>query len=266
MSDLVLYESDGAVVTLTLNLPEQRNPISDIEMVEALLGAIARLEADPDVRAAILTGAGSAFSSGGNIKKMGEQGGLSDKLPARTRHNYRQGIQRLPLAFAKLEVPIVAAVNGPAIGAGCDLACMCDLRIAAASARFAESFVKLGIIAGDGGAWLLPRVVGFSKACEMALTGDTIGADEALACGLVSRVVPDGELMAAARALAERIAANPRYATRMTKRLLWEGRNVGLESLLEMAASMQAVAHATADHREAVAAFLAKRAPRFTGE
>jgi enoyl-CoA hydratase/carnithine racemase len=143
---------------------------------------------------------------------------------------------------------------------------MCDIRIAADTARFAESFVRVGLIPGDGGAWLLPRVVGFSKAAEMALTGDMIDAREALACGLVSKVVPDGELMDAARALAARIAANPPHAVRMTKRMLWEGQRVDLASLLEMAAPMQALAHTTADHSEAVDAFLAKRAPEFRGE
>jgi enoyl-CoA hydratase/carnithine racemase len=170
------------------------------------------------------------------------------------------------LAFERLDVPIIAAVNGPAIGAGLDLACMCDIRIAGQSARFAESFVKVGLIAGDGGAWLLPRAVGFSKACEMAFTGDTINADEALACGLVSRVVPDAELLAAARALAERIATNPAASLRMTKRLLIEGRQTRMDTLLEMAAAMQALAHSTADHREAVTAFLEKRKPNFSGE
>lgn len=267
MSELVIYAAVDGIVTLTLNLPEQRNPISDAEMIEAILAALARLERDGDARVAILTGAGTAFSSGGNVKKMaGPGGGLRDDLPARTRQNYRYGIQRIPLAFEALEVPVIAAVNGPAVGAGCDLACMCDIRIAGESAMFAESFVKLGIIAGDGGAWLLPRVVGFSKACEMALTGDPVKADEALACGLVSKVVPDRELMDAARDVAGRIAANPTHAVRMTRRLLREGQTMSLASLLEMAAAMQALAHATGDHEEAVKAFLDKRKARFTGE
>jgi enoyl-CoA hydratase/carnithine racemase len=143
---------------------------------------------------------------------------------------------------------------------------MCDIRIAGESARFAESFVKVGIIPGDGGAWLLPRVVGFSKACEMTFTGDTLNAQEALACGLVSKVVPDAELLAAAGAIAARIAANPPKAVRMTKRLMVQGRDMSLPALLEMSAAMQALAHTTADHREAVTAFLEKRAPQFTGE
>jgi enoyl-CoA hydratase/carnithine racemase len=196
---------------------------------------------------------------------MHEGGGLAGGLPAQTRRNYKLGIQRIPLAFDRLEVPIIAAVNGPAIGAGCDLACMCDVRIAGAGARFAESFVKLGIIPGDGGAWLLPRVVGYSKACEMAFTGDMLGADEALACGLVSKVVPDADLLAEARKLAGRIAANPPHAVRMTKRLIREGQHVQLATLLELSAAMQSLAHATTDHKEAVAAFIEKRKPEFKG-
>ncbi len=266
VNDAVIYEgaADG-VVTLTLNRPDLRNPISDKEMVEALLAALTRLDSDTSARVAILTGAGKGFSSGGNVKDMVMGGALNTGDPMATRRGYKDGIQRLPLAFRKLEVPVIAAVNGAAIGAGCDLACMCDLRIAGESARFAESFVKLGLVAGDGGSWLLPRVVGWSKAAEMALTGDMVDAQEALACGLVSKVVPDGELMDTARALALRIAANPGHAVRMTRRLLWESRESPLETVLEMAAAMQASAHHSADHAEAVAAFLEKRPPRFSG-
>ena len=266
MSDPVLYARDGAIVTITLNQPDLRNPISETGMVDMIVGAIERINADPSVRAAILTGAGSAFSSGGNLKKMQEAAETRAQAPALTPRYYKFGIQRIPLAFEKNDVPIIAAVNGPAIGAGLDLACMCDLRIAGESARFAESFVKVGIIPGDGGAWLLPRVVGYSKACEMVFTGDTLNAAEALSCGLVSRVVPDAELMSAARALAERIAANPPHAVRMAKRLVMEGRHVRMDTLLQMSAAMQSLAHATADHREAVSAFLEKRTPNFTGD
>lgn len=267
MSDAVLYEIDAeGIVTLTLNRPDLRNPITEPEVIDTLLAALERLEADPAARVAILTGAGKGFSSGGNIQEMRPGGNINAGAPVKTRIGYKRGVQRLPLAFAALEVPVIAAVNGAAIGAGCDLACMCDLRIASKSARFAESFVKLGLIAGDGGSWLLPRVVGWSKAAEMALTGDLIDANDALACGLVSQVVPDAELMDAARALARRIAANPPHAVRMTKRLLWEGRRADLATLLEMAAAMQAAAHTTADHAEAVDAFLAKRPPSFKGD
>ncbi|MEH6643440.1 crotonase/enoyl-CoA hydratase family protein [Vreelandella glaciei] len=263
---LVTYEQDvNGIITLTLNDPETRNAISDQPMIEALLAALERAEQDPDARVVVLTAAGSVFSSGGNIKKMGESGGLNDELPARTRRNYREGIQRLPLAFEALEIPVIAAVNGPAIGAGCDLTLMCDLRVAAQNASFAESFVKLGIVPGDGGAWLLPRVVGFSKACEMALTGDSVDAEEALRIGLVSRVVADDGLIDAAKALAQRIAANPTHAVRMTKRLLREAGSQRLDQILETSAAFQALAHATQDHKEAVAAMLERRPPHFTG-
>lgn len=266
-TDPVLYDrDDDGIVTLTLNLPEKRNPISDESVVEGLEAALARLDDDREARVAILTGAGKAFSSGGDLKAMKDGSGLRDPSPVRTRHNYKRGIQRLPLAFAACEVPIIAAVNGFAIGAGCDLACMCDLRIAGEGTRFAESFVKLGIIPGDGGAWLLPKVIGHAKAAEMALTGDMIDAQQALAWGLVSQVVPDDELMDAAKALAKRIAVNPAHAVRMTRRLLWEAKRSDLATILEMSAAMQAVSHTTADHDEAVDAFIEKRKPVFKGD
>ncbi|MQP68308.1 crotonase/enoyl-CoA hydratase family protein [Niveispirillum sp. SYP-B3756] len=265
MNDLILREEEGGIVTLTLNQPGLRNPISDQPTIDALCAAIEAADHDLNVRVVILTGAGTAFSTGGNLNAMRAGGGLNDPVAANTRRNYRNGIQRLPLLFEAIEVPVIAAVNGPAIGAGCDLACMCDIRIAAENAKFAESFVKLGIVPGDGGAWLLPRIVGFSKASEMAFTGDMLDAREALACGLVSRVVPAGELMAEVRALAGRIAANPPHAVRMTKRLIREGRMASLSAVLEASAAAQALCHATRDHHEAVDAFFDKRTPVFTG-
>lgn len=259
--DGLLCEDEGGVALVTLNRPDTRNPITDPEMVAALVALLGRLDADENVRAIVLTGAGSAFSTGGDLKQMASGTTLSDPLPARTRINYKQGIQRIPLAFEALETPVIAAVNGPAVGAGCDLACMCDIRIAGESARFAESFVKLGLVPGDGGAWLLPRIVGFAKACELALTGDMIDAHAALACGLVSAVVPDAELLPHVRALAARIAANPPHAVRMTRRLLRQSAGVDLAASLEMAAAMQALCHATDEHRAALAAFLGAGKP-----
>ncbi|MDP3675305.1 MAG: crotonase/enoyl-CoA hydratase family protein [Novosphingobium sp.] len=265
MTDILLRDLVDNVLTLTLNQPQLRNPISEPATIAALIDAVTAADADMDVRCVILTGAGSAFSTGGNIQTMREGGGLNDPAPVRTRRNYRNGIQRLPLLFEAIEVPVIAAVNGPAIGAGCDLACMCDIRIAGESAKFAESFVKLGIVPGDGGAWLLPRVVGFSMASEMALTGGMLDAQEALAAGLVSRVVPDAELLETARSLAARIAANPPHAVRMTKRLLREARLASLPTILEASAAAQALCHTTEDHAEAVSAFLEKRKPSFHG-
>jgi enoyl-CoA hydratase/carnithine racemase len=259
VSDLVIQEREAGIVTLTLNVPERRNPISEKPVVDALTNAVLEADSDPDTRAIILTGAGSAFSSGGDVRTMRVGGGVIGAHPAQTRTNYKTGIQRLPLVFDALETPTIAAVNGPAVGAGCDLACMCDIRIAGASAKFAESFVKLGLVAGDGGSWLLQRLVGYAKACELALTGDPVNADEALALGLVSKVVPDADLLPEAKALATRIAANPGYAVRMTKRLLKESQAASLAAILETAASMQAIAHEAPEHRALVEAFLNRK-------
>ena len=149
----ILTTQDGPIRTLTLNRPERRNPITDLAMVDALVGALQEADADGSVRAVILTGAGRAFCSGGDLRQMqpGPYSLIGDS-PEATRDNYRQGIQRIPLAMEALGVPVIAAINGAAIGAGCDLTCMCDIRIASHEARFAESFVKLGLIPGDGGA------------------------------------------------------------------------------------------------------------------
>jgi len=261
----LLHSRDGAVVTLTLNQPETRNAITDLAMVDAVEAACRDLQADDSVRCVILTGSGKAFSSGGNLKHMRDKTGTFAGSAGQIRDNYRRGIQRIPRALWDLDVPTIAAVNGPAYGAGCDLTLMCDIRIAAEEAVFAENFVKVGLIPGDGGAWLLPRAVGLSRAAEMAFTGDPIDARTALEWGLVSRVVPAGELRDAANALAARIAANPPHALRMTKRLMREGLHSRLDSLLEMSAAFQGAAHHTADHDEAVAAILDKRTPTFTG-
>ncbi|OZF56697.1 crotonase/enoyl-CoA hydratase family protein [Rhodococcus sp. 14-2470-1a] len=265
MTELLLTERRGDAVVWTLNNPESRNPISDIETVEAIEDAVSDVNRDPSVRVAILTGAGSAFSSGGNVKHMRDKEGMFGGSPAELRQGYRHGIQRIPKALYHCEIPTIAAVNGAAIGAGCDLALMCDLRIASTTATFAESFVKVGIIPGDGGAWLLPRAIGMARASEMAFTGEAIGAATALEWGLVSQVVEPGDLLGAAHALADRVAANPPQVLRMTKKLLREGQHQSLESLLELSAAYQAVAHTTADHAEAVDAMLSRRDPRFSG-
>ncbi|WP_066555654.1 enoyl-CoA hydratase-related protein [Croceicoccus bisphenolivorans] len=246
----------GAIRVITLNMPDKRNPLTGAAMLDALENALRAADAADAVRCVVLTGAGSAFSSGGDLNDMVPGGALVSEDPARTRDNYRTGIQRLPRLFESIEVPVIAAVNGAAVGAGCDLACMCDIRIAGQSARFAESFVKLGLISGDGGAWLLPAVVGYSQAAEMALTGDWVGAEAALAMGLVSRVVADADLMDMALDLARRIAANPPQATRITKRLLKRWRDASLDDVLDHAASAQALMHTTAEHRAAVDRFL----------
>jgi enoyl-CoA hydratase/carnithine racemase len=199
MSNVILYEQREAVVTLTLNKHDTRNAISEDEMVNAIVAACDQINADPSVRVVILTGAGTAFSSGGNVKDMKDKVGMFGGTATEIRDGYRQGIQRIPLAIDALEVPIIAAVNGAAIGAGCDLAMMCDLRIASEKALFAESFVKVGLIPGDGGAWFLPRAIGQARANEMSFTGEPVNAETALAWGIVSQVVAPEALMDAAR-------------------------------------------------------------------
>lgn len=263
MSDFLVYEQSGAVVTLTMNAPEVRNALTGNTAVDEFVAAIARINADPTVRVMILTGAGSAFSSGGNVKDM--QRFTTDAVtPAEIAQWYRGGIQRLPLALQQLEVPSIAAVNGPAVGAGCDLACMCDMRIASSAASFAESFIRVGLIPGDGGAWLLPRVVGKSMAAELTFTGRTLDAHEALRIGLVSRVVPPEQLLPQARALAGQIAEQPGAALRMAKKLLRESERLDFGPLLELSAGLQALAHKTPQHVEAVNAFVEKRKPDFS--
>jgi enoyl-CoA hydratase/carnithine racemase len=255
-------ESDGAILTVSMNQPDSRNALTGNTAVKEFVELCDNVRNDTGIKVIILTGSGPVFSSGGNVKDMKRY--FDDALtPDLIREEYRQGIQQIPLAMHRLDVPVICAVNGPAIGAGLDLACMCDIRLCSETATFAESFVRVGIVPGDGGAWLLPRAVGLAKAAEMAFTGEPISAQEALTCGLVSRVVSADKLLPTSRLLASRIAANPGTVLRMTKRLLREGQLASLEALLELSAGYQAIAHKTADHREAVTAFIEKRAPQF---
>ncbi len=164
-------------------------------MIEEIVDACQRVQDAESVSVLVVTGAGSAFSGGGNVKDMYKKEGMFSGDPNDVRQNYRKGIQRVTLAFQRLDVPAIAAVNGPAMGAGCDLTCMCDIRIASGKALFGETFVSVGLIPGDGGAFLLPRVVGFSKALELAVTCRVIDAAEALRIGLVSEVTPPEKLL-----------------------------------------------------------------------
>ena len=189
--------------------------------------AARRINEDRDVRCAILTGAGSAFSAGGNLKAMRERSGGFSGGGVHIRERYRNGIHRIIRALWGIEVPLLAAVNGPAIGLGNDVACLADIRIAADNAIFGATFLRVGLVPGDGGAWILPRVIGQSRAAELFFTADTIDAQTALAWGLVSKLVPADKLMDEARALAARICRQPPDVLRMTKKLMREGQTTG---------------------------------------
>ncbi|WP_108788985.1 enoyl-CoA hydratase-related protein [Erythrobacter sp. Alg231-14] len=264
MSDPVLYSRDDAVATVTLNRDDTRNSLSD-EVIAALLDAMAMAEADKSVSCVILTGAGKAFSSGGNLRDIGAMTAEKAMSPLDIEAWYKTGIQRIPLLMEQLTVPVIAAVNGPAIGAGNDLATMCDMRIASTKARFAESFLKVGIIPGDGGAWFLPRIVGYARAAEMLYTSEAINAEKALDWGLVSQVVEPDDLMDAARALAAKVVSNPPFALRKGKEIMLAAQRMGLEDSLAKAATTQGVLQQMEDHQEAVNAILEKRKPSFTG-
>ena len=263
MSLFLQIEREGGIVTVRMNHPDTRNALTTREQIQEFVDLCAELRRDMSVRVMVLTGNGSAFCAGGNVKDMHERGGIFAGSPYELRNTYRDGIQRIPLAIYELDIPVIAAVNGPAIGAGLDLACMCDIRLAAPKAIFAESFVRLGIVPGDGGAWLLPRIIGIPRASLMAFTGDAIDAAKALEWGLVEQVCTHETLQSEAQALARRIASNPGHALRLCKRLLREGQHMRLDSLLELSAAYQALAHHTEDHHEAVAAFVDKRDPNY---
>jgi enoyl-CoA hydratase/carnithine racemase len=265
MSDMnwVRSESQGPIAILTLNQPERRNPISNQGMVEALVSALEKADRDPALRVAILTGAGTAFSAGGDLQQLtaGHEDSLIGCDPGDTPMNYRQGIQRIPRCIENLGIPVIAAVNGPAVGAGCDLACACDIRIGSDRAMFSESFVALGLIPGDGGSWLLPRIVGFARATQMALTAERIDGQTALSIGLLSEVTTTEALLPRALELAQMIAEHPREAVRATRQLLRRSCQLTLDETLALAAAEQALAHEREEHRTALARWVDKIKP-----
>ena len=259
-------ELDGRIATLTLDRHDVRNELTGTHLADEIATVCAWLNTHETASVLILTGAGSAFCAGGNVKQMRdrETGAFAGDVYT-VQNKYRAGIQRMTLAMAGLEIPAIAAVNGPAIGAGCDLATMCDIRLAAEGAKFAESFINLGIVPGDGGGWFMQRRIPYQRAAELTFSGRMIDAAEALAIGLVLEVLPAAELLARAREMAASFAAKPPRAVRMTKRLLSYARRMDLPDYLDLCALMQGMAHNTADHEEAVAAFLEKRTPAFRG-
>ena len=262
---LLTLEKRGHVAILTLNRPESLNALGAPGDGEAVAATCEAVNGDPEVRCVVLTGAGRAFSAGGDVKAMKAREGAFAGNGVSIRDGYRRNIHRIVRSIYGLEVPAIAAVNGAAIGLGCDVACMTDIRIAADTARFGVTFLKLGLIPGDGGAWLLPRTIGMSRAAEMLFTGDVIDAQTAAAWGLVSRVVPADTLLGEAVALAEKIAAQPPHALRLAKSLLKQGQTTSYDTLMEMSAAAQAISHLTEDHMEGVDSILEKRPATFTG-
>ncbi len=260
----VLYEVADHIALLTLNRPEARNAYSG-DMVAALLDALDKAEDDPNVRCVILTGAGRSFSAGGDLKLMRDKAGMFAGDPVALRQNYRRLIQQIPRRMEAFDKPVIAAINGAAIGAGLDLTCMCDIRIASERAKFGQTFARLGLVPGDGGAFLLPRVVGFSRAIELALTGEVIDATRALAIGLVGEVVAPEEVVPRAREMATRIASNAPLAVRLTRRAYYQAWRQDLHQALETAAAYQGMVQNSQDHQEGVLALLEKRAPHFEG-
>ncbi|MRX48931.1 enoyl-CoA hydratase [Paracoccus sp. S-4012] len=261
----VIIEREGAIARVTLNEPKSRNALSG-PVLDLLLPFLENANADESLSCIVVTGAGPSFSSGGNVKDMRDgTHPMFTGAPHEMQEGYRRHIQRMPRAFHALDVPVIAAVNGTAIGAGLDLACMCDIRIAAPEATFAESFLRVGLISGDGGAWFLPRVIGRARAMELALTCRVLDAEEAERWGVVSQIVAADALVDTAMDLASQIAGFPPKSLRLNKRLLRQSAESDLDTALELAAAYQAIVQSSADQREAVSALLEKRVARFSG-
>jgi enoyl-CoA hydratase/carnithine racemase len=262
MADLEL-SLQGSVGTITLNRPEQRNAFT-FAMVREWAELLRDVRTDDAVRVVVLTGAGDkAFCSGIDLGSISNA--HASLTPLERKSQLHDEIHQVALALEALDKPVVASINGAAVGAGLDMALMCDLRIAARSARLSEGYIKVGLTPGDGGAYYLPRLVGTAKALELLLTGDMVGADEAHRIGLVNRVVDDADLGPATRALAEQIAGAPPVTVRMIKRATYQSARADLRTSLDLISSHFAVVAATADAAEALSAMREKRVPSFHG-
>ena len=256
----VLYEISDHIAVITLNRPRARNAFST-EMISLWTRYLQEARADETVRVVVVTGRGDTFCSGGDIRDMAE-----GKLQSWDMKRFLwDGVHRIALTLEDLDKPVIAAVNGAAMGAGMDMALMCDLRVCSDRARFAESYINLGVVPGDGGAYYLPRLVGSARALELLWTGEVLGADQALELGIVNRVAPHDRLLEEAFALAQKIAAKPPLAVRMTKRAVYQGLTSSLRAHLDSISSQLALLTETEDHMEAARAFLEKREPRFRG-
>lgn len=251
-------KTEAGVTTITLAEPEIRNAITGADMLENLLDALDEAEADADVAVVVIDADGPAFSAGGNVKDMAAREGLFSGSPSEMVERYRDTIQQLTRFLATTDLVTIASVEGPAVGAGFDLVLGCDLRFGSRNARFAHTFIEMGIIPGDGGAWLLPRVVGWQRATELALTARFITAAEAEKYGVLLEVVPDDKLNARVTEVARTIASKPRPAVTLAKRLLRQSRSMDLDGFLEFSAALQAIAHTTPEHETAVADYLAR--------
>ena len=281
-SGYVETERAGGVLTLTLKDPATRNAINP-EMAREFLDALEGFEDDPGQRVLVLTGAAPAFCSGANVR--GFRSGIEEReqaatgetaaarpwggMEARYARRWAPESSRAPemvLRLQEQQKPTIAAVNGPAVGAGMGLALACDIRIAGESAQFSEAFSRMGLIPADGSCWNLPRLIGLSNTLLLQYTGDRVDAAEALRLGLVSKVTADEELPAVAGELARRLAQGASRSQALIKYLVRQGQEQGFREHLELAHIAQEQARATADHKEAVAAFLGKRAAVFKGE
>jgi enoyl-CoA hydratase/carnithine racemase len=258
MSGNLRFTIDEGIARIVLDRPERMNAFT-FEMIDAWVDALQRCRTDDAVKVVLVTGAGEAFCSGGDIVEMGER---LDHTPEQRKSELFQRIERVPLALEDLDKPVIAAVNGAATGAGMDMALMCDIRYAAQSARFAETYVRVGLVPGAGGAHFLPRLVGVSKALELFFTGDFIDAQEALRIGVVNRVFPDTALMDEVEKIARRIARAPALTLRMTKRAIYQGLRNDLRTNLDLISSHYAVITATQEHKDLVRAFIDKKAPK----
>ncbi|WP_101675268.1 enoyl-CoA hydratase/isomerase family protein [Alloalcanivorax mobilis] len=259
MSDELLFQVDDGVALLTLNRPDKRNAFNRA-MIEQWLQALEQCRTRADIGAVVLTGAGDrAFCSGGDIADMnrGERGTWS------TKDYLWEAIHRIPLALERLDKPVIAALNGTATGAGLDMALMCDLRFCADHARLGETYIKVGLVPGDGGAYFLPRLVGLPKALELLWSGDLIDAGEALRIGLVNRVYPSDTLLPETLAFARRLADGPRRALRLTKRTVYQCQRLDLSTALDLVSSHMGLVTRGAEHIEGVRAFLEKRPADF---
>ncbi len=266
MQDLLKVEKRGKIAIITINRPDQLNPLGAAGDGDAFAEVTAELAKDEELRCCILTGAGRAFSAGGDLKAMQQRSGAFGGAPVAVKEGYTGNIHKIVNSLWNFELPLIAAVNGHAVGLGCDVACMADMRIIADNARFGMSFLRIGLIPGDGGSWLMPRIVGLSRASEMIFTGTMYDADTAIEWGWASRKVEGGELMDAAMELAEKVAAQPPLALRAAKMLLRKAQNADYSTIMEMSAAQQAILHHTDDHMEGVSALLEKRTPNFKGE